>query len=178
MMRAYLSRLAGAVTLDASTYEGIEADRSVTWQAAITVLVSSLATGIGATAWFQLTAGAVLTLAAIALTTWVAWATLVFQIGSRVLPSPATDATLGELLRTTGFAAAPGLLQLLALLPSIATPIFALTTAWMFAAMVVAIQHALDYSSTARAIAVCGLAAGLCLVTAALLALALSRALS
>ena len=177
-MRDYLYRLSGAVTLDAGTYEGIEADQSATWQAAVTVLLSSLATGIGATAWFHLTVGTVLALSAIALTTWVAWATLVFQIGARVLPSPATDTTLGELLRTTGFSTAPGLLQMLALLPSIATPIFALTTAWMFAAMVIAIRHALDYSSTARAIAVCGLAAGLCLLTAALIALALSTALS
>lgn len=177
-MMTYLYRLGGAVTLDASTYEGIEGDRAAIWQAAVTVLLSSLATGIGATAWFHLTAGTVLGLAAIALTTWVAWATLVFQIGSRVLPSSATDTTLGELLRTTGFSAAPGLLQVLALLPSIAAPIFAVTTAWMFAAMVVAIQHALDYSSTARAVAVCALAAGLCLVTAALIALALSTALS
>jgi hypothetical protein len=177
-MRAYVYRLSGAVTLDAGTYEGIEGDRSAIWQAAATVLLSSVATGLGATAWFHLTAGTVLTIAAIALTTWVAWATLVFQIGSRVLPSPATDTTLGELLRTTGFSAAPGLLQVLALLPSIAAPIFALTTVWMFAAMVVAIRHALDYTSTGRAIAVCGLAAGLCLVTAALIGLALSTALS
>jgi hypothetical protein len=177
-MTAYLYRLIGAVTLDASTYEGIEGDRSAIWQAAVTVLLSSLATGIGATAWFHLTAGTVLALAVVALATWIAWATLVFQIGSRVLPSPATDTTLGELLRTTGFSAAPGLLQMLALLPSIAGPIFALTTVWMFAAMVIAIRHALDYSSTARAIAVCGLAAGLCVVTAALIALALSTALS
>jgi hypothetical protein len=177
-MRAYLYRLSGAVTLDAGTYEGIEGDRSAIWQAAATVLLSSVATGIGGTAWFHLTAGTVLAIAAIAVTTWVAWATLVFQIGSRVLPSPATDTTLGELLRTTGFSAAPGLLQVLALLPSIAAPIFALTTAWMFAAMVVAIRHALDYTSTGRAIAVCGLAAGLCLVTAALIGLALSTALS
>ncbi len=171
-------RLSGAVTLDAGTYEGIEGDRSAIWQAAATVLLSSVATGIGATAWFHLTAGTVLAIAAIALTTWVAWATLVFQIGSRVLPSPATDTTLGELLRTTGFSAAPGLLQVLALLPSIAAPIFALTTVWMFAAKVVAIRLALDYTRTGRAIAVCGLAAGLCLVTAALIGLALSTALS
>ena len=80
----------------------------------MTVLLSSVASGVGATAWFHLTAGTVLTLTAIALTTWVAWATLVFQIGSRVLPVTGHryDAGRGAendgLLRGAGNAAGTG----------------------------------------------------------------------
>ena len=86
----------------------------------------------------------------VALVTWVAWAMLAFQIGTRLLPGPETSATLGQLLRTTGFAAAPGLLQVFALLPAMAVPVFSVTTAWMFAAMVVGVRHTLDYRSLDR----------------------------
>ena len=65
--------------------------------------------------------------------------------------------------------------RVLALLPSIAVPTFIATTAWMFASMVVAVKHALDYTSIARAIAVCALAAGLCLAIAVALGVLLSR---
>jgi hypothetical protein len=177
-MGLYFYRLLGAATLDAGMYEGIEADRSTTGQAAITVLLSSLATGVGATAWFGFHPGVLLAVSGIALLTWVAWASLMFQIGSRVLPGPETHTGLGELLRTTGFAAAPGLLQVLAAMPAVAAPIFVLTSLWMFAAMVTAVKHALDYRSVGRAIAVCLLGASLCLVLAFGLGLVLSRSAS
>jgi hypothetical protein len=92
---------------------------------------------------------------------WVAWAVLMHQIGTRLLPEPQTRATLGELLRTVGFAAAPGLLQVFAVFPAVTVPVFAGTILWMFAAMVFAVRHALDYRSSWRALAVCGLAFGL-----------------
>jgi hypothetical protein len=156
-------------------YEGIEADRSVTLQAAATVVLSSVATGIGSSAWFGWRPMLMLAMVGIALVTWVAWSTLMFQIGSRILPEPSTRTDLGELLRTTGFAAAPGMLQVLAVLPSMAEPVFIITTAWMFVAMVIAVKHALDYRSTARAIAVCAIAAAMCLGVAVILGLMLAR---
>jgi hypothetical protein len=96
-----------------------------------------------------------------AVVTWAAWAMLAQQIGTRLLSAPRTSATWGELLRTTGFAAAPGFLQVFAVFPGARTPIFAATGLWMFAAMVVGVRHALDYRSTARALAVCALAVAL-----------------
>jgi hypothetical protein len=174
-MSLYLYRLEGASLLDASMYEGIEADRTVNLQAAATVLLSSLATGIGSSAWFGWRPTAMLAMVAIALVTWVAWAALMFQIGSRILPEPTTRTDLGELLRTTGFAAAPGMLQVLAVIPSIAEPVFAITIAWMFVAMITAVKHALDYRSTARAVAVCAIAAAMCLGVAVILGLMLAR---
>jgi hypothetical protein len=177
-MGLYFYRLIGAATLDASMYEGIEADRSVLGQATLTVLLSSLATGIGATAWFGFKPGMLAAVAALALVTWVAWAVLMFQIGSRVLPEPETSTDLGELLRTIGFAAAPGILQVFGLITVMAVPVFALSAVWMFAAMVVAVRHALDYQSTGRALAVCAIAASLCLALAFSLGLLFSRSAS
>jgi hypothetical protein len=171
-MGLFVYRLFGAAMLDASTYEGIEADRSGgTWQAVATVVLSSLAAGVGAGGWYgsRLTTFAIVS--AVALVMWVAWATLVFQIGTKILPAPETDSDLGELLRTIGFAAAPGLLQVFGALPRMAGPVFVGTSIWMFAAMVVAVRHALDYSGIGRALAVCGLAAGLSIGLAFLLGL-------
>ena len=79
---------------------------------------------------------------------------LTFEVGVRVLPGARTHADVGELLRTIGFAAVPGLLLAFGALPGLAVPIFAMASLWMLAAMIVAVRQALDYTSTARAIAV------------------------
>ena len=75
---------------------------------------------------------------------------------------------MGELLRTIGFAAAPGLLLALGALPGLAVPIFVMAPLWMLAAMIVAVRQALDYTSTIHAVAVClfgwGLAVSLVVV--------------
>ena len=44
----FLQRLIGALALDAAIYEEVEADRTATGQALAIVLLSSVATGIGA----------------------------------------------------------------------------------------------------------------------------------
>ena len=98
------------------------------------------------------------TVSALALITWVSWAVLMHQIGTRMLPEPQTRATLGELLRTVGFATAPGLLQVFDVFPVVTIPVFVVTIVWMFAAMVIGVRHALDYRSSWRALAVCGIA--------------------
>lgn len=165
-MGLYLYRLMGAAMLDAAMYEGIEADRSTTRQAALTVVLASLAAGIGAAGLYGPRPATLVTVSVLACLTWVAWAVLMFHIGTRMLPEPQTRATLGELLRTTGFAAAPGLIQVFAMFPAMATPVFAGTWIWMLVAMVVAVQHALDYRSRWRAIAVCVVGASLSLALA------------
>ncbi len=168
-MGLYLYRLMGAATLDAGMYEGIEADRGTSIQAAVTVLLASLAAGVGAGGWYgvhPLTLAAVSVLACV---TWVAWAVLIFHIGTRMLPEPQTRVTLGEVLRTTGFAAAPGMLQVFAVLPGLSGPVFLATWLWMLATMVVAVQHALDYASPWRAMAVCLVAVTLTMALASVL---------
>lgn len=168
-MGLYLYRLMGAAMLDAAMYEGIEADRSVTVQATVTVLLASLAAGIGAGGWYGVHPLTQVVVTVIACITWLAWAVMVFHIGTRMLPEVQTRVTLGELLRTTGFAAAPGLLQVFAMLPAMSVPVFAGTWLWMVAAMVVAVQHALDYRSVWRAVLVCLIGASLSIALAVVL---------
>jgi hypothetical protein len=171
-MGTFIYRLVGATVLDAGTYEGIESDRRSIGQAAAAVILSSIAAGIGGGGWHGPGLATFVGLTAIALVSWLAWAMLTFQIGSRWLPGPKTQTSFGELSRTVGFAAAPGLLQAVAAFPQISTAIFVASWIWMFAAMVVAVKHALDYDSYGRAMAVCGLSAAISLafaVTASLL---------
>jgi hypothetical protein len=53
------------------------------------------------------------------------------------------------------FASSPGIIRVPALSPSLAQAVLLETGVWMLAAMITAMRHALDYSSTARAISVC-----------------------
>lgn len=150
-------RALGAAVLDRSVYEGIEHDPAATRQATLVVIASSLAAGIGASGWNGPDPIVLAAVAALALVTWLAWALIVLQIGGRYLAERRTHVTLAELLRTIGFAASPGLLQVFAWIPAITTPVFIVSWIWMLAAMAVAVRQALDYRSLGRALAVCGL---------------------
>jgi len=148
-------RLVGAAALDVGTYEEIEADQAATSQAFVIVLASSLATGVGAVGLGGRPTGQILLMSVAALLGWAAWALLILQIGSRLLPEASTRVDVTELLRTIGFATAPGLLRVFGVLPALTIPVFAITSVWMLVAMVVAVRQALDFTSTARALAVC-----------------------
>jgi hypothetical protein len=151
-MRIFIQRVLGAIRLDVAVYEEVEANRHATMQALLVVVLSSLAAGVGTSG----VGGYGLLLGTIgALFGWMAWATLVYIVGVRLLPEPHTRTNLGELLRTIGFASAPGILRAAGFLPGFAWPIFMITAVWMLAAMVVAVRQALDFTTLGRAIAVC-----------------------
>lgn len=152
----YLRRLMGAAALDAATYEEVERDETATPQAFATVILSGLACGVGTTG-FGGTPRSVAFVGAIALLTWGIWAIITFEIGVRLMPRPETRSDVGELLRTIGFATAPGGVLVLGAFPGVTIPVFALTAIWMLSAMTIAVRQALDLGSTARALAVCGL---------------------
>jgi hypothetical protein len=93
----------------------------------------------------------------VAVVGWYVWAYVTYLIGTRLLPTSQTVADHGELLRTIGFSSSPGILRVLMLASPIALAVFAISTLWMLATMVVAVRQALDYDSTLRAIAVCAI---------------------
>ena len=152
---SFLQRLIGAVSLDVAIYEEVEADKGATAQAFVVVVLSSLAAGIGARGFGGSSPLNIAFFTMVALMAWIAWALLTLQIGGRLLPEPQTHVDVGELMRTIGFAAAPGILRIFGILPGVTLPAFAISAVWMLAAMIVAVRQALDYTSTARAIAVC-----------------------
>jgi len=174
----FLQRVIGAAALDSAIYEEVEADESATLQALAIVVASSLAAGIGIRGLAGNTVPNIALVSTIAVLAWAAWALVTFGIGVRLLPQPQTRANVGELLRTIGFATAPGCLRVLGVLPGVTIPVFVVTAIWMLAAMVVAVRQALDYDSTARAVAVCGIGWLLAILIAVVLGLAFGPSLS
>ena len=151
----FLQRVIGAMALDTAIYEEVENDRTATAQAFTMVVISSLAAGVGARGFGENSAGLIAYVSIVSLLAWAAWALVTFEVGARILPGRQTRADVGQLLRTIGFASAPGVLRVLGVLPGVTVPVFALTSVWMLIAMIVAVRQALDYQSATRAVAVC-----------------------
>ena len=140
-------RMLGASKLHAPTYEEIEADVTATPQAFGVVVLSSVAAGIGAGAGLAGLLGGAIT----SLLLWYVWAYLTFWIGTRMLAEPQTRSNYGEVLRTIGFATAPGILRVLGVIPFLRGLVFVGTAIWMLIGAVIAIRQAMDYQSTGRA---------------------------
>jgi Yip1 domain len=168
-MGSLMYQVLGASVLDGGTFEGIEADRQATVPAVIVVLASSLAGAFAATSGLEPRLPVIAIFMTVAVIIWLALVQLILLIGGHQFRRPETRVDFGELVRTTGFAAAPGTLQIFAVVPAVATPVFIVTWIWMWAAMVVAVKHALDIRSTWRAIAICGAALGVVLAVLVLL---------
>jgi len=149
-------RIIRALKLDAGLYEEVEADKTAMSQAMIVVLLSGVAAGIGTISVSGF--GGLFSGAIIAVIGWFLWAYLAFLIGTKIMPEPQTKADPGELLRTIGFAAAPGMIRVIAIIPLLHDAVFAIASIWMIAALVIAVKQALDYKSTLRAVSVCVIA--------------------
>ncbi|HEY7679698.1 MAG TPA: YIP1 family protein [Terriglobia bacterium] len=152
-MASFADRMIRAARLDASLYEEVERDQGATGQAMLVVILSSLAAGIGVFRGIGVLGLVFATLAT--LLGWVVWASLTYVIGTKLLPEAQTRANVGELLRTTGFSSAPGVIRILGLVPGLALVSFWGAAIWMLLAMVVAVRQALDFKSTVRAVCVC-----------------------
>jgi hypothetical protein len=113
--------------------------------------MSSVAAGIGS---LSLGTG-VIAGAVAALLSWVIWAFLTYLIGTRLLPEPQTQADMGQMMRTLGFAQSPGVLRLFGGIPGIGPLVLGIVSVWMLVAMVIAVRQALDYTTTWRAVVVC-----------------------
>jgi hypothetical protein len=156
-MREFPRRLFGAMCLDAPTYERIEADPTAIRQAVLVVVAFAVAAGLGMT-WPAPAPRALMVAIAASLTGWLSWAALVYYLGVYVFPAPETRSDIGQIARTIGFSAAPGVFSALLALPVIRPVVFTAVSLWMLAAMVVAVRQALDFTHTVRAVGVCAAA--------------------
>ena len=150
---SFKNRIIRASMLDSNLYEEVEADKSAQGQAMAIVVLASIAAGIGLykTGGFS----GIITGTMASLIGWYVWAYLTYFIGTKFLPEPQTEADLGELLRTIGFASSPGLLRVFYFIPGVGVPIYLISSLWMLVAMIIAVRQALDYNSTLRAVGVC-----------------------
>ncbi|NQT23421.1 MAG: YIP1 family protein [Candidatus Omnitrophica bacterium] len=152
-MSSFSDRLFRAAKLDVNLYEEVEADKGALGQAIAVVILSSIAAGLGSIAKAGISG--ILTGTILALVGWFIWAYLTYIIGTKLLPTPKTEANYGELLRTIGFSSSPGLIRVLGIIPGLAGIVFLVAGVWMLVAMIIAVRHALDYQSTLRAVGVC-----------------------
>ena len=152
-MEELWDRILRASKLEPDVYEEVEADQAATPQAALVVVLSAVAAGIGNV----VSAGVfgVIVFGIAALIGWYVWAYLTYFIGTRLLPEVQTQADYGQLLRTIGFASAPGMIRVFGIIPGIGGLFFPLAGIWMLIATVIAVRQALDYTSTLRAVGVC-----------------------
>ena len=150
-MAGFMDRMLGAAKLDAAVYEEVERDEEALGQALVVVILSSVAAGIGGSnaGPIGLIGGALATLVG-----WGVWALVIHFVGTTMLAEPQTESTIGQVLRTTGFAMVPGVIRVAAFIPILGWLINLAATVWMIAAFVVAVRQALDFSSTGRAVLV------------------------
>jgi hypothetical protein len=151
-MSTLANRLVGSVWLNPASYEEVEADTHANAQAVGIVILSSVAAALG-TGTTSL--GSMVSLVVVALASWIIWVLLTLMIGTHLLPGNSTRADFGQLMRTTGFSAAPGIFRVLGIIPVIGWGLFLAATIWMLFSFVIAVRQALDYSSTGSALAVC-----------------------
>lgn len=139
--RSVVARMRGAAMLDVATYEEVEHDTDATGQAAIVVILVAICTAIGAV-W---RGGPSIIMGPVsAILGWLLWSAITYIIGGKVLGG---TATWGELLRTIGFAQAPGVLMIFAIVPLLGWAVRAVVAIWMLFTGVVAIRQALDFST-------------------------------
>ena len=159
-MASFVDRIMGAAKLNVATYEEVEADTGATGQAITVVALASLAVGIAQALGWLTIAGPVSAVVAfvgytvLAVAGWLVWTIVTLIVGTKMLPEPETKSDMGELMRTVGFAQAPGILRVVTIIPIVGWLVGLAVWVWMLAAFVIAARQALDYKSTGRAIAV------------------------
>lgn len=146
-------RMIGAMKADVPTFEEIERDPTAIGQAVTVIVLAGVAALIGNIFRQGVSAGIGAML--IALIGYAIWALLVVVIGTKLMPEPSTKADFQEAFRVVGFAAAPGVFNVLAIIPFLGVLISFLISIWSLVVMVIAVRTVLDYTSTARAILVC-----------------------
>lgn len=135
-----VQRMLGAATLNIDTYEEVEADDTATVQAGTVVAMVAVASAIGAIG----SGGSIIFAPIAAIVGWLAWAGVTYIIGDKLLGG---TATWGELLRTLGFAQAPGVLYILGIIPILGAFVGFGVWIWMLVAAIIAIRQALDFST-------------------------------
>jgi len=182
---ALLQRMLRAAKLEPQLYEEVESDSGATGQALLVVVIVSVCAGIGAgingamkggesvSGFFMgLVSGIIGSLIA-----WFIFSLLCFWLGTSLFKGPNTKSSLGELLRTLGFAYSPGVLNIFSFIPFVGPIIPFVTWIWTIIAAVIAVRQACDFT-TGRAVGTVVVAAIIPLVIMVLLAVLVGGAIA
>ena len=149
-------RVIGALKLDANTFEDIERDPAAMGQAVGVIAIAAVAGGL-ANVWYGGISGIILGVIT-SLIGYALWATVVWLVGTKLMPDPATKADFPETFRVLGFAAAPGVLAIITIIPLLGwllmLIVYPIIWLWSMAIMVIGVRQVLDYTDTFKAVIV------------------------
>ena len=168
-------RMIGAMQADVKTFTEIEADQSAMGQAITVIVIAGVAALIGNIFRAGIPAGILGLIGS--LLGYGLFSLMVFLIGTKVMPEPTTKADFNETFRVVGFAASPGVFNILAIVPYLGPLISLLVGLWSLVIAVVAVREVLDYSNTGRAIIVCLISAVIYLIVWTLIMLPILAAM-
>lgn len=144
-------RVVGAMTLQESTFEDVERDPTAMGQAVGVIVLAAVAAAIGNLFRF----GPAIMIGVItSLIFSVIGSAIVWLVGTKLLPEPATKADFAETFRTLAFSSAPGIARVVTIIPFLGPLLGFLISLWQIAALVIAVKAVLDYSSIGKAIVV------------------------
>lgn len=158
-MATLAERMVGAMQANVKTFQEIEADSNAMSQAVAVIVIAGVASLIGNIWWVGIGAGVHLIASIIE---YALWSLVVVLVGTKLMPVPTTKADFNEGFRVIGFTASPGVFNVLAIIPILGSVISFVVWIWILVIGVVAVREVLDYTSTARAIIVCLIAAAVC----------------
>jgi hypothetical protein len=152
-MASLPERMVGAMKAEVKTFQEIEADPNALGQAITVIVIAGVAALIGNVFRSGVTSGILWLI--VSLIGYALFAFLVVLIGTKMMPEPSTKADFQEGFRVLGFTAAPGVFNVLAIIPFLGPLISFFISIWMLVIGVIATREVLDYSNTGRAIIVC-----------------------
>ena len=151
MITLLLKRIFRSVKIDPDVFNEVQKDKNATLSAAIVVILSSLAAGIGAS---SLGINNFILAPIFSLISWFVWAYIVYFVGVKLFPETKTKTTQFALLRAIGYSSAPGIIRVFGFNEELMTVTFIGSAFWMLACMVVAVKETLNYKSLWKALGV------------------------
>lgn len=153
--RGILDRAQNVSMLHLPTYRAIQMDPNATKEAAIVVAAVAIASAIGGAGD---DGGRIIVGLAGAFLSWLVLSGTTYFFGTNIFGTPTTQVTMESLLRTLGYAQAPGVLALFGIVPIFGWMLVLVGGLWSLVTAIVAIRETLQLS-TLRAVLIAIVAA-------------------
>ncbi|MSP13652.1 MAG: hypothetical protein EXR62_11940 [Chloroflexi bacterium] len=145
-----VNRMVGVLQLRTGVYEEVEHDINATVQAFVVVVLVALSSVIGfalsgAFGGHGIGIGKAIGIIVAEIAGWLIWSYLTYLIGTRFFHGVAS---YRELLRTVGYADAPGILTIFRFLPFFGGILLVLSVVWRVVAGILAVRQALNVDTT------------------------------
>lgn len=143
---SYADRIRGVLMLDARTFRDVEQDTDANGQAALTVVLAALATGLTAILGRDIVQDS-LGLLISSILQWIVFSLVAYFVGTMFFATPQTSVTPGQVLRTIGFAQAPKFFAILGIIPLLGWLVGLVVFVWFLAAAIMALKEAFEFDT-------------------------------